>query len=130
TSRPIRPCRGNVPSHVATGRGETILELQIGDEDDPNAPAALAASDEVRRHEVRVSGSDHVDVDVRPPAELASGHGPLEPEGAGAVRDHARAAAPVVAAVRAGLPELDGRPADRRAVRRAQDPAGEDVAAS
>jgi hypothetical protein len=64
---------------------------------------------------------------MRRPAGLAGRDRALEPECAGAPCDHARVTAPVVAAVRAGLPELDERPTDRCAARISQDATREDM---
>ena len=104
-------------------------ELDVRDEDDRDAALPRTAGEEVRRDEVRVAGSADVDVDMRP-TELAGRDWAFEPERAVAAGDHAPVAAPVVAPVRALLPELDERPTDGCAPRKLQYAAGEHVAAS
>jgi hypothetical protein len=111
-------------------RPRCLRELQVGNENDGDSPSPLPASHEVRGNEVVVAGGVHVDVDVWGPADLARRDRAFEPKRAGRACGDACVAAPVIAAVRTSLPELDQRPTDRCATRIAQDPAGEDVAVS
>jgi hypothetical protein len=100
-----------------------VTALEARDENDGDPTASLAGTQHVGRHDLFVSAGAHVDVDVWS-TEIGRRNGSFESECAGTAGDHARVALPVVAPVRALLPQLDKGAADTCAVRITEDKPG------
>jgi hypothetical protein len=103
-----------------------VTALEARDENDRDPTASLAATHHVGRHDLFVFAGTHADVDVWS-TEIGRRNGPFESECAGSAGDHACVTPPVVAAVRALLPQLDDGAADTCAVRITEDKPGEDM---
>jgi DNA-binding MarR family transcriptional regulator len=112
--------------HGTRVRAERALEV-LGSQDEPNGAAARPAGRHVAGEQRSVIGRDHAQVNVRLAPLVRDRPRPLEAEAARSVGDDGRARRARVAAVAVRLPQVHLGAADRAAVERRENDAGEDV---